>query len=125
VFHSRRYARFSLFMLFSLACCIFILPHDTPPWLANLDQWIQRSSKYPPYPIPRDTPPEDDTRPPLFERYSAYERKLPQHDNSLSFPDDSGRRYLYFDNSVWGVGWGNAMQELILNAQLAYESGRT
>lgn len=77
------------------------------------------------YPTPQDIPPENDTRPPLFERYAAYEESLPQHSESLPYPDDSSRKFVSFANHVWGVGWGNAMQEMVLNAQLAYESGRT
>lgn len=128
VFLSRRYARFSILALFSFACIAFITPHDTRPWLANSESWTQHLTaltNHPRYPAPHETPPDNDTRPPLFERYSTYEGRLEQHDESLPFPDDSNRKFLFFADHVWGLGWGNAMQEMILNAQLAYESGRT
>ncbi|KAJ3571211.1 hypothetical protein NP233_g3911 [Leucocoprinus birnbaumii] len=131
VFLSRRYARFSLLALISLACIAFVTPHESRPWLAKPDLWSQHfsgnttsSGPSPRYPAPRDSPPENDTQPPLFERYSAYEDELPQHDDSLPFPE-ANRKFVYFADHVWGVGWGNAMQEMILNAQLAYESGRS
>jgi hypothetical protein len=128
VFLSRRYARFWILALFFLACIAFVTPQDTKPWLANAKLWKQHlttATNHPRYPVPIETPPDNDTRPPLFERYSAYEAGLEQHDELLPFPDDSSRKYLYFADHVWGLGWGNAMQEMILNAQLAYESGRT
>ncbi|KXN87980.1 hypothetical protein AN958_07855 [Leucoagaricus sp. SymC.cos] len=128
VFLSRRYARFSLLALFSLACIAFVSPHDARPWLVQpklrTAQAPSPTMTYPQYPIPRDTPPENDTRPPLYEEYWAYEDRFPQHSDSLPF-SESDRKFLFFADHVWGLGWGNAMQEMILNAQLAFESDRT
>jgi len=130
VFLSRRYARFTLVAVFSLACFAFAVAHiQTRLWVARSDSWSHSLSRTTPdwsgYPIPQESPPMYDTRPPLYQRYTAFEDGLPQHNESLSFPDDSSRKYVFFADHTWGVGWGNVMQEMVLNAQLAYESGRT
>ncbi|KIP11864.1 hypothetical protein PHLGIDRAFT_98965 [Phlebiopsis gigantea 11061_1 CR5-6] len=47
---------------------------------------------------------------------------MPQH--HVSDPFAGGKKYLWVENHVHGLGWGNYMQDLIFNAQLAYSSGR-
>ena len=126
VFLSRRYARFTLFAVFLLACFAFVVSHtQTRLWPASSDSWSHSlTMNWSEYPIPQESPPIYDTRPPLYQRYTAYEDRLPQHNVSLPFPDDSSRKYVFFADHTWGVGWGNVMQEMILNAQLAYDSSR-
>ncbi|KAI0777730.1 hypothetical protein BD413DRAFT_519148 [Trametes elegans] len=62
--------------------------------------------------------------PPLYARFHAAELALPQHDASLAFPEGRDGRYLWVANHASKCGWGNAMQELFLNAYLAYRSNR-
>ncbi|EGN95083.1 hypothetical protein SERLA73DRAFT_187372 [Serpula lacrymans var. lacrymans S7.3] len=59
------------------------------------------------------------TVPPLYEKYHEYERHLPQHNLSLPFPEGRDAKFFWAANHVTGSGWGNAMQELIVNAHLA------
>ncbi|KAI0635224.1 hypothetical protein C8Q77DRAFT_1106760 [Trametes polyzona] len=62
--------------------------------------------------------------PPLYSRFHEAELALPQHDASLPFPEGREGRYLWVANHASKCGWGNAMQELFLNAYLAYRSDR-
>ncbi|KAI0746839.1 hypothetical protein C8Q80DRAFT_1220099 [Daedaleopsis nitida] len=62
--------------------------------------------------------------PPLYSRFHAAELALPQHDPSLSAPEGKDGRYLWVANHASKCGWGNAMQELFLNAYLAYRTNR-
>lgn len=82
----------------------------------------------------------DHPLPPLYKQYSASEEQLPQHNLDLPFPDGRHAKYIWFSNhvrSVWrwfycsallddflDVGWGNHMQELVVNAHLAYVTKR-
>ncbi|KAI0801371.1 hypothetical protein C8Q74DRAFT_1241589 [Fomes fomentarius] len=62
--------------------------------------------------------------PPLYDNYQRAERNLPQHNPELPPPEGKRGKYIWFANHVHGSGWGNAMQEHLLNAHLAHESGR-
>ncbi|KAI0245903.1 hypothetical protein BJV78DRAFT_1136456 [Lactifluus subvellereus] len=74
----------------------------------------------------KDLPkPEGGRRPPRFYEWHDREKQLPQHDPDLPYPQGREGRYIRFSNQVWGMGWGNAMQELLLNAHLAYLAKRT
>jgi hypothetical protein len=103
----------------------------------------------------RDLPePEGGTNPPRFYEWHDREKRLPQHDVNLPYPQGREGRYIRFSNQVWGallsfalfrglrrstnvitglidrlsdsgLGWGNAMQEMLFNAHLAYLSKRT
>ncbi|OBZ68588.1 hypothetical protein A0H81_11555 [Grifola frondosa] len=63
--------------------------------------------------------------PPLYEKYHQWELRLPQHDPNLPLPEGRNGKYIWMANHVQGSGWGNAMQELLLSAHLAYSSGRS
>ena len=116
VFLSRKYSRFSALALTILVVFLFFIPHhDVPNSPVH--------STYPTYPIPFDVSPKNG-KPPLYERYTAYEKALPQHNSSLLFPEGSHTKFIFFANHAWGGGWGNAMQEMIMSAHLAYSSGR-
>ncbi|KAL1951009.1 hypothetical protein VTO73DRAFT_158 [Trametes versicolor] len=67
----------------------------------------------------------DDGKPPLYEKYHEWELKLPQHNPDLPPPEGRHGQYIWMANHVHASGWGNAMQEHLLNAHLAYESGRS
>ncbi|EKM56441.1 uncharacterized protein PHACADRAFT_253563 [Phanerochaete carnosa HHB-10118-sp] len=60
--------------------------------------------------------------PPLFGKYHRAELALPQH--HVADPFANGKKYLWVENHVHGLGWGNYMQDLVFNAQLAYRTGR-
>ncbi|OJA20557.1 hypothetical protein AZE42_09786 [Rhizopogon vesiculosus] len=62
--------------------------------------------------------------PPLYEKYHDYERHLPQHDLSLPFPEGRDAKFFWTPNHVYNSGWGNAMQELLMNAVLAHTTRR-
>jgi hypothetical protein len=97
-------------------------------------------------PFLQDLPPsEGGSSPPRFYEWHEREKRLPQHNPDLSFPQGREGRYIRFSNQVYGacsrlltsassnmslplflagLGWGNAMQEMIFNAHLAYLSNR-
>ncbi|KAJ7348686.1 hypothetical protein DFH08DRAFT_960060 [Mycena albidolilacea] len=62
--------------------------------------------------------------PPLYAQYHQRERNLPQHSPSLPYPDGPHAKFLWADNHGSHYGWGNYMQEMILNAYLAYAAQR-
>ncbi|KAF8496238.1 hypothetical protein F5888DRAFT_1794754 [Russula emetica] len=69
--------------------------------------------------------PEGGSNPPRFYEWHDREKRLPQHDVNLPFPQGREGRYIRFTNQVCCLGWGNAMQEMLFNAHLAYLSKRT
>ncbi|CDO74834.1 hypothetical protein BN946_scf185022.g4 [Trametes cinnabarina] len=72
-------------------------------------------------PTPLPPPPEIPAAlPPLYERYHQAELTLPQHGWQQPRPREH-EKFLF----VAGCGWGNAMQELVLNAYMAYKSNRS
>ncbi|KAH8094678.1 hypothetical protein BXZ70DRAFT_896563 [Cristinia sonorae] len=75
-------------------------------------------------PIIPDEPPVP-RQPPLYDEYYLNEERLPQHDPNLPFPEGRTGRYINMENFVITSGWGNAMQELLLDAHVAYKSGRS
>ncbi|KAI0082141.1 hypothetical protein K474DRAFT_1634064 [Panus rudis PR-1116 ss-1] len=66
----------------------------------------------------------DESLPPLYEQYHQEELGLPQHNPDLPFPEGREGRYVFIANHVYGLGWGNAMQQVLLDSFLAYKSGR-
>ncbi|PCH36116.1 hypothetical protein WOLCODRAFT_108243 [Wolfiporia cocos MD-104 SS10] len=62
--------------------------------------------------------------PPLYSRFHEYERHLPQHSLSHS-PENQEVRYIWMANYMRANGWGNVMEELLLNSFLAYRAGRS
>jgi len=69
--------------------------------------------------------PELPQEPPLYSDYHQRELALPQHNPNLPYPEGRSGRYLWIANKVNGVGWGNALQEFLLNSYLAHEAGWT
>ncbi|KAH7885742.1 hypothetical protein F5I97DRAFT_1145854 [Phlebopus sp. FC_14] len=63
--------------------------------------------------------------PPLYEDYHEFERHLPQHNLSLPFPEGRDAKFFWAANHVTRSGWGNAMQELLVNALLAHTVKRS
>ncbi|KAF9538706.1 hypothetical protein CPC08DRAFT_508566 [Agrocybe pediades] len=62
--------------------------------------------------------------PPTFEKLWKWEDDLPQHDPDLPFPEGRMGRYLFFDCQIQGLGWNNQLNEVLMNAWLAYKSKR-
>ena len=80
-------------------------------------------------------------KPPLFGEYHRAEMTFPQH--HVADPFANGRKFLWVENHVSGIslrgtcrvslltlcrvglGWGNYVQDLLMNAQLAYDTGRS
>ena len=75
----------------------------------------------PPYPTPQDLPTAS-KNPPLYEAYTAYENQLGA--DALNASAESEGKYLFFANHGSGWGWGNALQEIVLTAHLAWSAGR-
>lgn len=50
---------------------------------------------------------------------------MPQHDVNLPPPSGRNGRYIRFRNQVYGLGWNNILQEILLNTHVAHESGRS
>ncbi|THV05823.1 hypothetical protein K435DRAFT_789854 [Dendrothele bispora CBS 962.96] len=63
--------------------------------------------------------------PPLYEEWHEQEQKLPQHDLTLPPPEGRMSRFLFMGGHVHGLGWGNVLQEMVLNAHLAYLTKRS
>ncbi|KAI0640151.1 hypothetical protein C8Q77DRAFT_1153040 [Trametes polyzona] len=62
--------------------------------------------------------------PPTYSEYHENELQLPQHHwDRLHTADD--QKFFFVAGHTRGLGWGNALQEHLLNAYLAYMSGRT
>ncbi|PFH46473.1 hypothetical protein AMATHDRAFT_7764 [Amanita thiersii Skay4041] len=68
--------------------------------------------------------PDPGILPPTFEQYRDYERSLPQNNASLPLPEGAEGKFLFIDNYFTHAGWGNLLEELIMNAFLAYSSKR-
>ncbi|KAJ6454345.1 hypothetical protein C8R45DRAFT_601416 [Mycena sanguinolenta] len=64
------------------------------------------------------------SRPPKYASLRKWEASLPQHDLSLPFPEGRTGRYVKFSNQVRYLGWNNCFNEVLMNAHLAYVSGR-
>ena len=85
---------------------------------------------------------DPDRKPPLYTDYYLQELQHPQHNPNLPYPEGGHGKYIWYANHVHGElsvtcsrglrgsscgegsGWGNAMQEHLLNAYLAHEAGR-
>ncbi|KAI0312187.1 hypothetical protein OF83DRAFT_1176867 [Amylostereum chailletii] len=63
--------------------------------------------------------------PPTYGAWHTREVAMPQNNPDLPFPQGRNGSYLRFSNHLTTVGWGNSMQEMIMNAHLAWKSGRT
>ncbi|KAJ8092474.1 hypothetical protein PM082_023727 [Marasmius tenuissimus] len=62
--------------------------------------------------------------PPDHHAIREYEKTLPQHNLNLPLPEGKGGRYVKFSNQIRMLGWNNCFNEVLMNAHLAYMSGR-
>ncbi|KAI0289291.1 hypothetical protein BC826DRAFT_1032735 [Russula brevipes] len=69
--------------------------------------------------------PEGGSNPPRFYEWHDREKRLPQHNPDLPYPQGRDGRYIRFANQLNGLGFGNALQEMLFNAHLAYLAKRT
>ncbi|KAJ7739236.1 hypothetical protein DFH07DRAFT_840276 [Mycena maculata] len=65
-----------------------------------------------------------DGGPPTYTALRRWEAALPQHNLSLPFPEGKTGRYVKFSNQIRVLGWNNCFNEVLMNAHLAYVSGR-
>lgn len=63
--------------------------------------------------------------PPLYQEYRDREDSLPHYDLEAPYPNGRHAKYLLIGNHQQGVGWGNVLQEVFLNAFLAYNIKRS
>ncbi|KAG5735191.1 Myosin-1, partial [Termitomyces sp. T112] len=63
-------------------------------------------------------------KPPTYESLRKWEDNLPQHDLDLPFPEGKTGRYVKFSNQIAMLGWNNVLNEVLMNAHLAYASKR-
>ncbi|KAH7873870.1 uncharacterized protein C8R40DRAFT_1112118 [Lentinula edodes] len=120
---TKRYFRVLFFVVFS-ATFLFLFLRLTPapsfePLQVNHSSAGKDQVLLPPTYLP-PTYEQQKGLPPLFEAWKEYERTLPQHAD-----DDGAIKFIYMKNHVFASGWGNALQEMILNTHLAYLSGRS
>ncbi|KAI0370021.1 hypothetical protein BV20DRAFT_1075702 [Pilatotrama ljubarskyi] len=80
-----------------------------------------RETDAPPLPPP---PVIAEVLPPLYEKWHEAELSLPQHHWEQRRPRKD-EKFLFVAGHSRGCGWGNAMQELLLNAYMAYKAGRS
>ncbi|CUA66639.1 hypothetical protein RSOLAG22IIIB_00080 [Rhizoctonia solani] len=59
-----------------------------------------------------------------FEDYKERLQKMPQHNPDLPPPAGRNGRYIRFRNQVYGLGWNNILQEILLNTHVAHNAGR-
>ncbi|KAJ7501940.1 hypothetical protein B0H11DRAFT_1713357 [Mycena galericulata] len=62
--------------------------------------------------------------PPAYAALRQWEAALSQHNLSLPFPEGKTGRYVKFSNQIRYLGWNNCFGEVLMNAHLAYVSGR-
>ncbi|KAF6745369.1 hypothetical protein DFP72DRAFT_974289 [Ephemerocybe angulata] len=81
-------------------------------------------SKRPPTPPPQED--MDLDVPPLYHSLFEAQRKLPQHDTSLLFPEGASGRYVKFTSQSGArlLGWNNVFTELLLHNYLSYKAHR-
>ncbi|KAL1951083.1 hypothetical protein VTO73DRAFT_232 [Trametes versicolor] len=75
----------------------------------------------PPYQAP--SIPNEPAYPPTYSDYHRAELQLPQHHWDQTHPA-GGEKFFFVAGHTKGLGWGNALQEHLLNAYLAYVSNR-
>ncbi|GJE89657.1 O-fucosyltransferase family protein [Phanerochaete sordida] len=83
---------------------------------AHLSPWIWRTELLAPIFGPHPLPP-------LYPEFRKAELALPQH--HVKDPFANGQKYLWIASHTWWSGWGNFMQDMVMNAHLTYRSGRT
>ncbi|KAG6827606.1 hypothetical protein H0H92_011145 [Tricholoma furcatifolium] len=125
VSHSARatFARYRLrFVVVSVVAFTFLL------LLANSSTTYEKFTGRPLGSLPQiyeETLSQPKVPPPTYESLRKWEKNLPQHDVSLPFPEGKTGRYVKFSNQIVMLGWNNVLNEVLMNAHLAYASKRS
>ncbi|KAH9958138.1 hypothetical protein BC827DRAFT_1221294 [Russula dissimulans] len=115
-FHSRRLRNpFYLLLFLALLVLLYLLLYASPR--AHSDEDILFYLRG----LPK---PERGPNPPLFYEWHDREKRLPQHNPDLPYPQGRQGRYLRFASQGNSAGFGNIMQEIFFNAHLASLSKR-
>ncbi|KAH9885452.1 hypothetical protein C8Q73DRAFT_304313 [Cubamyces lactineus] len=114
-FKTRRYL-----VLAVIACAVFTLLGRVFLALFGVPRALRDAFPPPIPPPPTITSP----LPPLYENYHHTELSLSQHHWDQKRPRKD-EKFLFVAGHSRGCGWGNAMQELLLNAYMAYKAGRS
>ncbi|KAG6809114.1 hypothetical protein H0H93_016107, partial [Arthromyces matolae] len=127
--HSARatFARHKLKFIIAFAVSVIALLFLTASPSSAYSRFIGRPSNQHPQ-IYEETLSQPKVPPPKYERLRKWEENLPQHDQSLSFPEGKSGRYIKFSNQIVMLGWNNVLNEVrlasLMNAHLAYASKR-
>ncbi|GJE89655.1 O-fucosyltransferase family protein [Phanerochaete sordida] len=105
----RRRCTATTFVSFVLAAAFIALVK----WV-RLNPWIWRTELLAPIVGPHPLPP-------LYPAFRQAELALPQHRVD---PFANGQKYLWIAGHTWRSGWGNFMQDMIMNAHITHRSGR-
>ncbi|KAF7308493.1 hypothetical protein HMN09_00698300 [Mycena chlorophos] len=99
--------------------------HSQQTQAQQQSQQVEAAASVEPSPEPTPAgPPPKSPPPPEFQSVRAWVHNLPQHDLDLPFPEGKTGRYVRFANEARYVGWNNCLNERLMNAHLAYRSGR-
>ncbi|KAF7337352.1 hypothetical protein MSAN_02261000 [Mycena sanguinolenta] len=100
-------------LLFSVVLLILLVPKVRRALQVNYNYWVADGGRWHAY-----------SGPPKYVALRRAVAALPQHDLSLPFPEGKTGRYVKFSNHVGYLGWNNCFNEVLMNAHLAYISGR-
>ncbi|KAK7037688.1 hypothetical protein VNI00_010914 [Paramarasmius palmivorus] len=119
---STRRVQFLALFLVCTAVLLFLTTSTTYSPLSGVINYIpfQGSEEFSGTVEPERRPPE----PPTWERLRKWEDNLPQHNLELPFPEGNTGRFVRFSNQVKQLGWNNVLNEVLMNAHLAYISER-
>ncbi|KAI0637382.1 hypothetical protein C8Q77DRAFT_1249624 [Trametes polyzona] len=115
-FLARRYLVFGItgLVLFTLLLRTLYVRRDSPPLQTSpFPESDRTSNRWPGRRLP-----------PLYPQYHEYEHRLPQHHwNAPSHATEPN--FFWVPAHSKGSGWGNIMQEVLLNAFLSYKANRS
>lgn len=110
----KRYMRLVFATLVSFGIWIFV--HR----LSSAQEAITDENDTPKYPQVQMAAPNPMSKlPPLYEAYREYEDSVSEQNLR---GQNGTQRYIFFANQAYGCGWGNVLQEIVLNTLLAAEA---
>ncbi|KIY70208.1 hypothetical protein CYLTODRAFT_392345 [Cylindrobasidium torrendii FP15055 ss-10] len=115
---TKRYSRVALLGLMSIITVFFFFWHAEPLGLAIIP--LKPAPNAPQEPLHTDT---NNTLPPTFDEWHNYEAKINTLPKSRYIAEGPTLPLIHFSNHAHGSGWGNIMQELLMNAHLAQAAG--
>ncbi|GLB38601.1 hypothetical protein LshimejAT787_0504660 [Lyophyllum shimeji] len=122
--HSSRttYARYKLHFIIAFVLALTLLLLVSSP-AQTYQRFMGKPQQQPPQ-IYEETLSQPKVPPPTYEKLRKWQDNLPQHDLSLPFPEGKTGRYVKFSNQIVMLGWNNVLNEVLMNAHLAYASKR-